>query len=91
MTGKVDMAGDRHERKHRRTARHPECVAAMAGADFEAAFSMEAALGQRLCIHAQTFPCRQCKSNRRWNEAATGEKLTEREFERRYAAAPLTE
>lgn len=36
------------------------------------------------CIHGGTFPCPQCKSNRSCNEHATGKKLTEAEFRRRY-------
>jgi hypothetical protein len=36
------------------------------------------------CIHGCEFPCQQCKANRRTNEAATGRKLTEDEFELLY-------
>jgi hypothetical protein len=39
------MSKDRKERKHRRTARHPECVAVMAGADFDAVPPLSVAMG----------------------------------------------
>lgn len=41
------------------------------------------------CIHGEQFPCAQCSANRRHNEAATGRKLTEREFRGIYAMASL--
>lgn len=36
---------DKNERKHRRTTKHPECVATMAGADFGAVPSLSEAMG----------------------------------------------
>lgn len=39
---------------------------------------------QKRCLHNGSFPCCQCLSNRKCNEAATGRKLTE-EFEQQYA------
>jgi hypothetical protein len=39
------MGRDRYERKHRRTARHPECVRMMADADFDAVPSLAEAMG----------------------------------------------
>ena len=78
------MARDKHERKHRKTWRHPEAVAFMASGDFDSAMSLSAAMGLRRCVHGETFPCEQCNANRRWNEVATGKKLTDAEFEREY-------
>ncbi len=40
------------------------------------------------CIHGGIFPCAQCKANRSWNQAATGNTLTEEEFRDRYADKP---
>ena len=39
------MARDRYERKHRRTRRHPEAVAFMASADFDAVPPLAEAMG----------------------------------------------
>lgn len=39
------MARDGYERKHRRTWRHPESMAIMAGADFDAVPSLAEAMG----------------------------------------------
>lgn len=39
------MAKDRYERKHRRTAAHPECIRTMAEADFDRVESLSAAMG----------------------------------------------
>lgn len=78
---------DRYERKHRRTARHPESVAFMESADMDNTMSLAAAMGQLRCIHAGRFPCPQCTANRRWN-AAAGFPITDAEFERRYAHQP---
>lgn len=36
---------DRHERKHRRTARHPACIEMMANANFDAVPSLAEAMG----------------------------------------------
>lgn len=80
------MSKDKNERKHRRTARHPEVKAIMAGANFEGTESLAAAMGRVRCIHGEKFPCAQCRANRHTNEAATGKKLSEREFEETYAA-----
>ena len=76
---------DKKERRHRRTWMHPECVKMMAGADFENTMSLSAAMGLLPCIHAGVFPCEQCVAGREGNEAATGKKLTDAEFERRFA------
>lgn len=78
------MSRDRYERKHRRTSKHPECVAMMANANFDRCFSLSAAMGLLRCIHGNEFPCAQCKANRSWNEAATGNALTDAEFEKAY-------
>lgn len=58
----------------------------MTNADGEAVMSLDAAMGLRRCLHGGVFPCAQCLANRRWNELATGIKLTDREFEEQYAA-----
>ncbi len=76
---------DRNERRHRKTAMNPASVQFMVNANFEDAPSLSAAMGLLRCIHGEEFPCCQCQANRRWNEAATGKRLTEREFEARYA------
>lgn len=75
---------DRYERRHRRIFAHPESVKMMAKADFDAVPSLATAMGLRRCIHGGEFPCPQCRANRAWNEAATGKKLTEAEFEAIY-------
>ncbi len=76
---------DKGERRHRKTWRNTACVEMMANADFDAVQSLEAAMGLLRCIHGEEFPCAQCKANRERNEAATGKKLTEAEFEDQYA------
>ncbi len=63
----------------------PESREIMANADFDQAMSLAAAMGLIHCIHGCWFPCAQCLENRHWNEAATGKKLTEAEFEAIYA------
>jgi hypothetical protein len=80
------MSRDPNERRHRRTHRHPECVKVMAQANLETSFSLAAAMGLERCLHGGTFPCLQCHANRRWNEAATGQRLTDSEFETEYTA-----
>lgn len=84
MTRKRSAIRGMHERKHRRTAAHPESVTFMASADYERVVSLSAAMGLVRCIHGEVFPCAQCVSNRKWNEGA-GIVLSEAEFERRYA------
>ncbi len=44
------------------------------------------AKGMPRCIHGEIFPCAQCHANRLWNEAATGNPLTDQQFEATYAA-----
>jgi len=78
------VSRDCHERRHRRTAHNPEARADMAAADFGAVSSLAASMGLLRCIHGGGFPCAQCRANRGWNEAATGCKLSEAEFEAQY-------
>lgn len=51
------MSREPHERKHRRTWRHPECVAFMAGADFNRVPTLSEALGLEETINVR---CRNC-------------------------------
>lgn len=60
-------------------------VAMVAEARPEEHLSLPAAMGLLRCVHGGEFPCGQCQANRGWNEQATGHRLTEGEFERRYA------
>ncbi len=74
---------DKNERKHRRTTKHPEVIQMVASAKTDG-FSLAASMGLLRCLHLSPFPCLQCHANRRWNEAATGKKLTDAEFESIY-------
>lgn len=78
------MSKDRYERRHRRTT-HPAAAGILAAADFDAAPPLAEVLADPpRCLHASDFPCLQCEANRRWNELATGTKLTDEEFRERY-------
>lgn len=57
----------------------------MAEADFDSSMSLAAAMGLRRCIHGARFPCAQCRASRSQDEATTGQRLTDRELEERYA------
>ena len=75
---------DKKERRHRRTARHPESIRVMADARFKGDYSLSAAMGLLRCVHGGTFPCAQCVENRRCNTSA-GFPISDEEFEERYS------